>query len=426
MTRSPVAYFHFCILMLILFLLPAGNGRYSLHAEERPVKEFSMTVQEITITLLEDPEKKMTVWAYALEGEQPSVPGPEIRVNKGDRVRVHFHNTHDLPHTIHFHGVHPFNMDGNGQRAMGKEQVQMPGESYTYEWVAEDPGFYFYHCHFDTVKHVDHGMYGLFVVEDPAWPRADRELVTMWDEWDTTGDGQYDTHTINSRSAPNHHSLQAGVGETVRLILANIGYEFHTPHLHGQKWIEVNAGNLRSPVSENPNGVLSIGPAEIKVVEFVPEYTGTWLFHCHVLPHVANDGEYFRGMLTVLKITDSQSPESPQSGIDQNTKGGKAPTSDDSKVASIQDLPLSDYPRGVAERGDAIYNKHCQSCHGNLAKGGYGPGLRENSILQKNEKFWKIVLKGQGNMPSWEERLSTQDIADVQAYLKTLKPPPPP
>ena len=145
-----------------------------IYAKEIPVKEFSITVEEMTLTLLEDPKKEATVWAYALEGEKPSVPGPVIRVNKGDLVKVHFTNTHQLPHTMHFHGVHPFNMDGNGQRTMGREQLQMPGESYTYEWMAEDPGYYLYHCHFDTANHMDHGMYGLFVVEDPTWPQVDK------------------------------------------------------------------------------------------------------------------------------------------------------------------------------------------------------------------------------------------------------------
>jgi site-specific recombinase XerC len=32
----------------------------------------------------------------------------------------------------------------------------------------------------------------------------------------------------------------------------------------------------------------------------------------------------------------------------------------------------------------------------------------------------------EGSMPAWEKRLSAQQIADVQAYLKALKPPPPP
>ncbi|NIO06525.1 MAG: multicopper oxidase domain-containing protein, partial [Deltaproteobacteria bacterium] len=115
------------------------------------------------------------------------------------------------------------------------------------------------------------------------------------------------------RSAPSYVPLEANVGERVRLILANIGFELHTPHLHGQNWLEVNSGNLRSPVMDNPNGVVAIGPAEIKIVEFVPKYAGTWLFHCHVVPHVADDGKYPRGMLTLFQISDEKTPPISQS-----------------------------------------------------------------------------------------------------------------
>lgn len=385
------------------------------------MKEFSITVKELTMTLLEDPRKEVTVWAYALGEEKPSVPGPVIRVNRGDVVRVHFTNTHNLPHTMHFHGVHPFNMDGNGQRMMGREQLQMPGESYTYEWVAEDPGYYLYHCHFDTANHLDHGMYGLFVVEDPSWPQVDQELVTFWDEWDTNGDGLYDTHTINSRSAPSYIPLKARPGNSIRMILANIGFEFHTPHLHGQKWIEVNSGNPRLPGWDNPNGVLSIGPAEIKVIEFMTRYEGTWLFHCHVVPHVADDRKYPRGMLTLLQVTGDKTMASSQPLIQQEADMERTRLPIKPQVASIPDYQGDEFPSGLADRGHEVYDKNCKACHGALAKGEYGPTLQQNAILQDNDNFWTTVLKGRGNMPAWEDRLSSQQIADVQTYLKTLK-----
>lgn len=414
---------------LTLTLVVVLSGAYmvdSLHAQERPVREFFMTVQETTMTLLKEPKKEVTVWAYALKGEKPSVPGPVIRVNKGDLVKVHFTNTHQLPHTIHFHGLHPFSMDGNGQRTMGKEQLQMPGESHTYEWVAEDPGYYLYHCHFDTANHLDHGMYGLFVVEDPSWPRVDRELVTFWDEWDTNEDGHYDTHTINSRSAPDYIPMKANVGDRIRLILANIGFEFHTPHLHGHNWTEVNGGNPGLPGWDNPNGVLSIGPAEIKVVEFTTQYEGTWLFHCHVVPHVADDKKYPRGMLTLFQIPGPKTLASAQELIQPGAVAGKTGLPNQSQVASIPDYQKGNFPSGLADRGYDVYTKNCKACHGALAKGEYGPALQQQPILQDREKFWTTVLKGRGNMPAWEDRLSAQQIADVQAYLQTLKPPPPP
>ncbi len=414
------------LMMLVLALFPVGAPSQNLFAAERPVKEFFITVQEMKITLLEDPKKEVTVWAYALKGEKPSVPGPVIRVNKGDLVKLHFSNTHSLPHTMHFHGIHPFNMDGNGQRSLGREQVQMPNESYTYEWIAEDPGFFLYHCHFDTANHLDHGMYGMFVVEDPAWPQVDKEFITIWDEWDTNDDGQYDTHTINTRSAPNYIPLNAKPGDRVRIILANIGFEFHTPHLHGHQWQEMNPGELSVPFVTNPNGVVSIGPAEIKIVEFVAKHAGTWLFHCHVVPHVADNGKYPRGMLTVLKVTADDSIQSSQSEDEKDIQVGSDKNTKDTQVASIQEFRPLDQAPGLADRGSDVYTQHCKSCHGTLAKGEYGPKLQENPILQDDINFWTTVLKGRGNMPAWEKRLSSQDIADVQAYLKTLKPPPPP
>lgn len=412
--------------MVLLTMLNWGMVGQTTYAQDRPIKEFFITVKETTMTLLKDPKKTVTVWAYALQGQTPSVPGPVIRVTRGDLVKVHFSNTHTLPHTIHFHGVHPFNMDENGQRALGEEQLQMPGESYMYKWVAEDPGFYFYHCHFNTAQHLDHGMCGLFIVEDPAWPQVDREILTIWDEWDTNGDGQYDTHTINSRSAPDFIPLKATVGERIRIILANIGFEFHTPHLHGQKWTEVNAGNLRSPVSENPNGVVSIGPAEIKVVEFVPKHNGTWLFHCHVVPHVADDGTYPRGMLTVLQVEETGTMIPDRADTNTLSEGTGPDMSPSAETTSVQPVLPTKFPEGLAKDGYDVYNTHCKSCHSDFARGEYGPKLQQNPVLHDNNSFWNTVLNGRGNMPAWSDRLSVQQIADVQAYLQTLKPAPPP
>jgi mono/diheme cytochrome c family protein len=42
-----------------------------------------------------------------------------------------------------------------------------------------------------------------------------------------------------------------------------------------------------------------------------------------------------------------------------------------------------------------------------------------NPILTEEDLFWKTVLYGRGAMPPWEEALSVQQIADIQAWLKT-------
>ncbi len=410
-----------------LSLLTLAGVLFFVHPQEGvpagapPVKEFSMVVQEKTIALMTNPKKEVTVWAYGLEGQEATVPGPVIRVQVGDRLRVRFKNTHTLPHTIHFHGTHPFVMDGNGQRGLGKEQVQMPGEEYTYEFTANEPGYYLYHCHFDTPNHVEHGMYGIFIVEDPAWPAVAQEWITIWDEWDTNGDGQDDAHTINSRSAPDSVPFTAVVGERIRLVMANFGDEVHSPHVHGQSWIEVDTGDPRTALSTNRNGVVSIAPAQIRVVEFTPRHEGTWLFHCHVLPHVNDDGTYPRGMLTRVVVAAAGSPRPPgdqqAEGMAQGSAGKPGPGG--SEVAAL--TPTFTFPTGNAEQGTPLFKTHCMPCHGEGGKGAFGPKLAGNAIVGEPERYWTTVLNGRGNMPAWKERLAPQALSDILAYLKTLK-----
>ncbi len=96
----------------------------------------------------------------------PTLPGPLIRVDKGDLVRLTFKNTHSKPHTIHLHGFHRNNVDG--------VLPVPPHENFLIEFVANPCGTYVYHCHINTPVHQDRGMYGQFIVDCPA---ADTSLL---------------------------------------------------------------------------------------------------------------------------------------------------------------------------------------------------------------------------------------------------------
>lgn len=85
-------------------------------------------------------------------------------------------------------------------------------------------------------------------------------------------------------------------------------------------------------------------------------------------------------------------------------------------------LPLpKDYPAGRAKRGAGLFASHCLPCHGSQAEGAVGPRLAGNPVLEKNDRFWNTVLHGRGAMPPWKEVLTTQQIADLQAWLRTLQ-----
>jgi len=130
-----------------------------------------------------------------------------------------------MPTTIHWHGLHvPFEMDGVAW--MGSP-IRV-GDSFRYEFVVnQEAGTYWYHPHFDTRRQVDLGLYGAFVLEEPAEPRPDQELIVFFDSWGedpgSTGhtghrDGTRLTWTANGQLDPERVTTS---GETLRLRLVN-------------------------------------------------------------------------------------------------------------------------------------------------------------------------------------------------------------
>ncbi len=79
-------------------------------------------------------------------------------------------------------------------------------------------------------------------------------------------------------------------------------------------------------------------------------------------------------------------------------------------------------PIGNARRGAHLFSTNCQACHGQMAAGGAGPKLSNNPILSEVDRFWDTVLHGRGAMPAWGAILKTQEIADIHAWLQTIRP----
>ncbi len=113
------------------------------------------------------PGELVTFWVYApigrSSGSSARVPSPTLRVQQGERVKVTLYNTHYFPHTIHFHGL-PQSFDMDGVPDMPRPQVE-PGERFTYEFTAGQPGTYYYHCHVHEHVHVAMGLAGMIIVE---------------------------------------------------------------------------------------------------------------------------------------------------------------------------------------------------------------------------------------------------------------------
>lgn len=311
------------VLILAACLLPAAAMAGCVDASpQADVKQMAFWIEAIDWEL--HPGVTTPVWAYCAEGdgiepvwgEPCGVPGPTVRVQAGDIIELTFRNTHAIPHTIHFHGWHGFSADMNGNGLLGSEMVVGPGEELTIEWVAEPRGSFIYHCHFDTPMHMEMGMYGTFIVEDPADDEPDIEYVAVLDEWQVLNDEwignfpRYDFFTINGKSFPTTQPWLADVGDHVRIHMVNAGYEFHAMHMHGYtpwSWEGV-AGKEGGRITD----VREIAPGQTVVLDFVADREGVWLFHDHVVPRVTaasgdtdGFGVYPRGMLTVLAVGES-------------------------------------------------------------------------------------------------------------------------
>lgn len=77
-------------------------------------------------------------------------------------------------------------------------------------------------------------------------------------------------------------------------------------------------------------------------------------------------------------------------------------------------------PAGDSGRGEGLYNASCIVCHGPQAAGGIGPRLAGNSVLSNEQAFWKVVYEGRHVMPPLKGSITEQQMADIQAWLKTL------
>jgi FtsP/CotA-like multicopper oxidase with cupredoxin domain len=140
---------------------------------ERNVKSFDLTAQEKEWEISEG--KIVNAWTY-----NGTVPGEPLRVKEGDFVKVNLKNELNVPVTIHWHGVLlPNKMDGIP--GLTQDAVQ-PGESFTYEFIANDAGTYWYHSHQQSSKQVDKGLYGSLVIEEKE-KEYEKDEFFILDEW---------------------------------------------------------------------------------------------------------------------------------------------------------------------------------------------------------------------------------------------------
>lgn len=108
-------------------------------------------------------------------------------------------------------------------------------------------------------------------------------------------------------------------------------------------------------------------------------------------------------------------------GVDMNGNLARASDVAPSGVAKPNSSDTTSKPlTGDHKRGEGLYHASCVVCHGPGAAGGIGPRLAGNPVLSNEQAFWKTVYEGRHVMPPLKDALTGQQMADVQAWLKTL------
>jgi FtsP/CotA-like multicopper oxidase with cupredoxin domain len=234
-----------------------------------PVSVADLTVDpdlpaDVTVDLVAE-KRRFTldsgreVDGYTLNGRSP---GPLIEADQGDLVEVHVRNE-SVPDgiTLHWHGVDVPNAE-DGVAGVTQDAIA-PGEDYTYRFVADDAGTYWYHSHQVSHAQVVGGLLGPILVHPQDPVPGVRDVVAL-------------THLYDGRRTVNGEEgdvpVEAEPGERLRVRVVNTdngpvqvwsGVDYRVLAVDGRDL------NAPTPVSDQALTVTAGGRADLEVT--VPE-----------------------------------------------------------------------------------------------------------------------------------------------------------
>ena len=283
------------------------------------------------------------------EWEHLGMLGPALHAEVGDTIQIFFKNNGTQSYSMHPHGVfYEKSSEGSyyndGANDPTHNGVVAPGATHTYIWRVPEragPGpndpsslVWLYHSHNYEPKDTDAGLIGTLIITRKGMARpdgtpkdVDHEFVTAYflidenNSWyldhnieaHTTepktvkkldgnpgdADGNFSIIgsgfiasnirlTINGYLFGNMPMMTMHKGEHVRWYLVSLGngFNFHTPHWHGNV-VTVNGSRT---------DVILLSPAQMVTADMVPDNVGTWMYHCHVSEHMQ------AGMMTMYQV----------------------------------------------------------------------------------------------------------------------------
>jgi nitrite reductase (NO-forming) len=239
------------------------------------------------------------------------VPGPMLRVKKGDTVELTLFNpkSSKMIHSIDLHAV-------TGGHGGGADTQVAPGQEKTIRFKALNPGLYVYHCATHSIpQHIASGMYGLILVEPEAGlPPVDREYYVMQGDMytahqpGTKGHHEYSParasdelptfYTFNGSigALTKEFKMTAKVGETVRFYFGVGGpNKVSSFHVIGEIFDKVYSEGSPTTVKNDVQTTL-VAPGGATMVDIKLNYPGKFLVVDHALSRVS------KGLAGVLEV----------------------------------------------------------------------------------------------------------------------------
>jgi manganese oxidase len=280
------------------------NGFKAEYRVVNGVKIFHLVAEPIQWEVAQG--LKIKTWGY-----NGTVPGPMIELAEGDRVRIYVTNHLPAPTSVHWHGVLlPCGMDGVS--GLTQKAIE-PGETFRYEFIFPDPGTFMYHPHFDSMTQEGMGLTGMILVHErqpEKSKRPDRDFSIMLHEWRIDAGASrpnpnemtdFNVLTMNGKAMPATEPLLAKLGDRVWIRFGNLSAMDHHPiHLHGYafKIIGTDGGWAEDKSKLLPETTVLVQVGSAKVIEFVADNPGDWLFHCHMTHHTMTQmGHKFPNMV---------------------------------------------------------------------------------------------------------------------------------
>lgn len=280
-------------------------------------QKHQVRLETIEVSGQLDDGTSFTYWTFNRQ-----VPGPMLRVRKGDTVQLTLANAKDSKaiHSIDLHAV-------TGGHGGGAHTQVAPGQEKTITFKAMHPGLFVYHCATPLVpQHIAAGMYGMILVEpEQGLPPVDREFYVM------QGD-MYTQHPIGAKvhqevdlqkmsdEIPSYyvfngavgaltqvHKMQAQVGDTVRVYFGVGGpNKISSFHIIGEVFDKVYTEAALNNVATSVQ-TTKVAPGGAAIVELKTDYPGSYLLVDHALSRVG------KGAVGVLEVSGTADPSIYQS-----------------------------------------------------------------------------------------------------------------